>query len=112
MPPDVLSRDALLARVGGDAALLSAMASLFLQEYPGYLAGIREAVVSHDARALENTAHALKGSVSNFLAQAATQAAQTLELMGRAGNLDGAERALATLESEVARLTPDMEMLQ
>ena len=112
MPLDVLSKDAALARVGGDGALLGAMATLFLEECPRHLAGIRAAVASHDARALEGTAHALKGSVSNFMAPAVEQAAETLELMGRAGNLSGAEQALVELDTELRRLTPVLEQLQ
>jgi HPt (histidine-containing phosphotransfer) domain-containing protein len=112
MPPDVLNKDALLARVGGDAALLGAMAALFLEECPAHLAGIRAAVAGHDARALERTAHALKGAVSNFKALAAEHAAQILEQMGRAGNLDGAERALVDLERAVERLAPVLEKLR
>lgn len=112
MQPDVLSKDALLERVGGDAALLGAMATLFLEEYPGYIAGIREAVVRRDARALEGTAHILKGSVSNFMALSVAQAAETLEVMGRTGHLEGAERALVELVAEVERLTPVLEKLK
>ena len=109
MVPDVVSKDALLARLGGDAALLGAMAALFLEEYPRYLAGIRDAVVRHDARELERTAHGLKGSVSNFMASESAQAAQALETMGRAGSLAHAEQALAELEAALGRLRPVLE---
>lgn len=111
MSPDVLNKDALLARVGGDAALLGAMAALFLEECPKYLDDVRQAVVGHDAPALERAAHALKGSVSNFRALATEHAAQTLEQMGRAGDLTGVERALRDLESAVERLTPVLKEL-
>ena len=101
---DIFDREALLARVGGDAALLAAMASLFLEECPRYIASIREAVAGGDARALEGATHALKGSVSNFTAHRAVQAAQRLELMGRDGNLTESAQALRELEVAIGRV--------
>jgi HPt (histidine-containing phosphotransfer) domain-containing protein len=97
---------ALLARVGGDAALAAAMASLFLDEYPRYLTEVRAALVARDAAALAAAAHALKGSVSNFLAPAATQAALRVELAARAGDLESAAIAVRDLEAELSRLDP------
>ena len=111
-PEDLVGKDALLARVGGDAGLLGAMAAMFLDECPRHISGIRQAVVSHDARSLESTAHALRGSVSNFTARRASQAALNLELMGRDGDLTGSDRALVELEAELERLVPVLEELK
>ena len=55
-------RDALLARVGGDAALATAMVSLFLEECPRLLADVRNAVGAQDATALKFAAHTMCGS--------------------------------------------------
>jgi HPt (histidine-containing phosphotransfer) domain-containing protein len=101
-----LSRDALLARVGGDAALVAAMASLFLDECPRLLADVRDAVAAQDAAALAQAAHSLKGAVSNFIAPAASQAAAQLELLGLSGDLAASAVALRTLEAELDRLVP------
>ena len=109
---DIVGRDALLARVGGDAGLLGEMAALFLDECPRHVSGIRQAVVSRDARSLEGAAHALRGSVSNFTARRASQAALSLELMGRDGDLTGSEQALVALEVELERLKPVLEELK
>lgn len=110
-PQDIPGRDALLARVGGDAVLLGAMAALFLEECPEYLSSIRRAVVGRDARALEGAAHTLRGSVSNFAADRTAQAALRLEMMGREGDLAGSDQALLALEDELARLRPVLEEL-
>ena len=82
------------------------MAGLFLEELPQGLAAIREAISRRDARNLERAAHALKGSVGNFVAQRAFDAALELEMMGREGNLEGVDEAFANLERELARLEP------
>lgn len=107
----VLDRAIALSRVGGDAELLQEMAQLFLEECPSQLESVRAAVRARDAKALERSAHSLKGSVGNFGAAAAHQAALTLEMLGRRGELEHIEPALQKLESAFRQLQPEMENL-
>lgn len=108
---EVLDRAVALNRVGGDSELLQEMAQLFLEECPSQMNAIREAVESRDAHAIERAAHSLKGSVGNFGANAAHQAAATLEMLGRAGELQSIENALISLESAIGALQPEMHSL-
>ncbi|MDP1889483.1 MAG: Hpt domain-containing protein [Gemmatimonadaceae bacterium] len=103
-PP--LDQKAFLRTLRGDAALASAMAALFLSECPRQLDAVRQAVAAADAKALEQAAHLLRGSVGNFVATEATAAAARLEAFGRTGDLTQAASALRTLESAIERLTP------
>ena len=115
MPPLVpatIATDALLARVGGDRTLLGAMVALFLGECPAFVAGIRRALADRDGPALERTAHALRGAVSNFAADDAAQAALALEVMGRDGDLTKADQAFRALEDALERLRPALEELR
>lgn len=107
-PPAVppLDQQAFLRTLRGDTALASAMAALFLSECPRQLDAVRQAVVAGDAKALEQAAHLLRGSVGNFVASEATAAAARLEACGRAGDLSQAAGALRTLEAALERLTP------
>ncbi len=107
----ILNLAAALDRVGGDNELLEEVAKLFLDSAPSMLGEVREAVARRDARAVERAAHTLKGSVSNFGAEPAFQAALRLERMGRSGDLFGAEEALAALETEIVRLQPALTAL-
>ena len=93
-------------RVGNDRALAAAMAALFLAECPRMLDDVRRAVTARDAGAVERAAHALKGSMSNFVANAAAQAAGHLEHLGRTGEVAAAPDALRALEAELDRLLP------
>src|SRR5829696_8848101 len=79
----IIDLDAVLERVGGDGELLREIIGIFLQEYPTLVANIGSSAENRDGRALERSAHTLKGSVSNFSARWATQAAGDLELIGR-----------------------------
>jgi len=100
----VFDQAAALARVEGDAELLTELVTLFLEDYPRQLAAIRGALATGDAQALTKHAHTLKGSVGNFAAPEAFEAARQLELAGREGNLIRGETACRVLESALERL--------
>lgn len=107
----VFDRAVALSRVGGDVELLKEIAILFLDDYPKSLNELREAVESGDARRIERSAHGLKGSVSNFGARPAVEAAMQLETMGRAQKLAEVEQVLHALELALAALRPELESL-
>ena len=107
----VFDRAIALSRVGGDAELLKEIAILFLDDYPKSLSELRQAVAAGDARRVERGAHGLKGSVSNFGARPAVDAAMELETMGRAQKLVEVEQVLHTLELALAALRPELESL-
>jgi two-component system sensor histidine kinase/response regulator len=88
--------------------LLSRMARVFLEHYPGWLATLREALARADASAVRETAHTLKGSVSHFDA-AAAEAALQLEKMGQGNDLAAAGEALAALEAVLDALRPTLQ---
>ena len=104
----VLDRATALARVGGDVDLLREIAALFLEEYPRALGDMHKALACGDAKLLENTAHGLKGSVANFHARVAVDAAFQLEQLGRAQKLDQAAPALAVLERTLEALQAEL----
>src|SRR3954452_3890804 len=99
-------RSAVLDRVGGDEDLLREITSIFLDDYPNLIAEIEAAVLKKDGKLLERAAHSLKGSVSNFGAQAATQASWRLETMARKGDLAEVEPALQDLKEQFRLLHP------
>jgi HPt (histidine-containing phosphotransfer) domain-containing protein len=101
---EVVNQAELLSRVGGDTQLLKQLVELFLRESPPMMEGIRKALKEQDSGALEKAAHTLKGSVGNFAAKEACEAALKLERLGRAQALDGAEEAFRDLERKIERL--------
>jgi len=108
----VLDLATALARVGGDLELLKEIAALFLDEYPRELDDIHKALATGDAHLLERTAHGLKGSVANFGARAAVDAAFQLEQFGKARKLDQAPPALAALERTLACLHAELSSIE
>jgi HPt (histidine-containing phosphotransfer) domain-containing protein len=106
----VFDAAALLALVGDDKELMQEIVDLYLEEYPRILGDIRAAAASGEVRALEFSAHALKGSVSNMAARRAYDAAMELETLARADQLPGARDALPLLERELASLQRALQM--
>ncbi len=109
---EVIDRDEVLARFGGDLEFLSSSFELFRANYPSLLSLLREAVSGSDPNAVERAAHTIKGSVSNFGAKAATAAALRLERMGRERDLTGAQEVLVQLEHEIERFLVAMADVQ
>ena len=106
-----LDRAVALERLGGDEELLQEVAALFLEEYPSIMSQIHEAAESRNAHRLERAAHTLKGSVSNFGAESAVEAALALEKIGRSGDLTGVGEAYTQLAAVMEQLHPCFEQL-
>jgi CheY-like chemotaxis protein len=111
LQPAAFNMAAALERMDGDADLLKELAGLFLEELQRWMAQIRHAVAGRDAPTLQGTAHTLKGSVGNFSAQEAFEAARQLEACGREQDWSQAERALAALEEAMSHLEPALAEL-
>ena len=106
-----LDHAVVLERLGGDEELLQEVAQLFLEEYPTLLSEINEAAQTGDALRMERAAHSLKGSIANFGAEQAVQAALTVEKIGRSGDLKDAAQAYEQLAALMRQLHPCFEQL-
>jgi signal transduction histidine kinase/ligand-binding sensor domain-containing protein/DNA-binding response OmpR family regulator len=98
----VMDRNAALARAGGDLPLLKELAGLFCETSPPLMAEIRRAIDAQDANALRNAAHTLKGSIANFSARRAADAAAELEAVGAQKTWERAAELWSVLERELA----------
>jgi HPt (histidine-containing phosphotransfer) domain-containing protein len=97
--------------VGGDRDLARQLAALFLEDLGPRLTEITAAVSELDPKRLQAGAHALRGSAGSINADIVAAAAGVLETMGRAGKLDGVQRALDDLTIAVANLRPRLVAL-
>jgi two-component system sensor histidine kinase/response regulator len=100
-----------IAHLEGDVDLLKEIAAMFVDQCPSLVDRMRDAVSRRDPVEIERAAHTIKGSVGNFAAKAAFEAAQRLERIGREGTLDDAEAARVNLEDELERLKPELVAL-
>jgi len=94
-------RQAVLEQADGDEEFVAEVIGLFLDDAPGRMAEIRQAVQQCNAKHLTAAAHALKGSAGCLSAGAAMAAASRLEKIGKSGQLSDAAEALTVLEQEL-----------
>jgi HPt (histidine-containing phosphotransfer) domain-containing protein len=88
----------------GDLALVRDLAQLLVDTTLTQLDAIRSAIAGGDAQALRAAAHRLRGSLVAFGVPGAVETARTLEAMGAAGKLTGAETLSAALAKDVQSL--------
>ena len=100
---------ATLRNIGGDRALLEDLVELFLERYETMMERIRTALASKDQAAVEQAAHALKGTANNLSASEVVLSAGQLEALGRLGTLVEGPIIYTQLEKAVLRLVQVLE---
>jgi PAS domain S-box-containing protein len=103
-PPELAGRTAFLEGLGNDTSLARHLVELFVEDSGRLIGDIRRAIVERDADRLGRAAHSLKGSVSNFPAGNAREAAARMEAIGFQGDFEAAREVLPVLEREIDRL--------
>ena len=99
-----LDEAAALAYAGDDSQLVSELLGIFLEDSPGHLQALRDAVAGTDPAALARAAHTLSGTLRVLGAAAATALVGQLEALGREDRLEGAAGLLARFEPELERV--------
>jgi len=96
--------DAALEATDGDWEILREGVGLFMEhDYPRHMEALSQGLAQRDAQGVKVAAHGLKGALASFGSRPARDVAQRIETMGREGDLDGAQSALAELKAEVER---------
>ena len=108
----VIDRDRLMGHVGGNSDLLLELIQLLLELGPNMLNEVGESINRGSSDDLQRTAHTLKGSVGNFAADAAVQAALSLEMMGRNNDFSKASEAFILLKNEMENLFDELQSLK
>jgi two-component system sensor histidine kinase/response regulator len=101
--------DAILEAVGGNVRLLARVRDAFAMQTPRLLAALRDAVNSADGEALYQTAHTLKGAISNFDVPDAIIATAEIERAAKAEDFTRAAELLPDLEAAIHRLEERIE---
>ena len=77
---------------------------MFLAEIPNYMANIEDALARSDTDDTLRAAHTLKGTLGNFGALPAVQAALKIETLAEEGNLNQASKEFTTLAAEMVKV--------
>ena len=92
-----------------DPSFLSDLIHQFLDDGPGHVANIQNAVEHGDSDMLMKAAHTFKGSCRNMGALPLSDLCATLEQAGRTGNTENLKEVLATVEDEYAQVKAALE---
>jgi len=103
-PTDILDLDEAAQLIPGGPEGMKEMAELLVQESVQKLQEIRDGFENGDAVVVGRGAHTLKSAALEFGAKAVVEAAQKLENMAQAGNLEDAKGQFAELEERAAGL--------
>ena len=103
-PLEAFNKTAFLETYGENSQIFDDLISLFFSDIPTMLDQVKTAVRNRDSKALDSSAHSLKGAVGAYEAVRARDAAFSLERMGKDSRFDGAEEAFAYLEQEIQML--------
>jgi len=98
----------LADRLGGNRQLAKELIAIFLAEYPGLLQAIQVSVARNDGQAISRSAHAMKGTVSNFIDAGPTATALALERAAVEARLDDVPALVEQLERELEELAAGM----
>ena len=105
----ILDIDGTLARFGGDKELFIEMSGMLLEDAPGLVAKLGQAVDAENAHDVRMRAHALKGLLLGCGGVRAAHIAQVLENAGQASDLHQAPSQFSTLQYEFEQLTRALE---
>jgi CheY-like chemotaxis protein/HPt (histidine-containing phosphotransfer) domain-containing protein len=106
MPTDlseILDREEMDRRVGGDYGLLGELLVLFAEESPRLLGEIQVGLAEGDLPTVHRAAHSLKGMIATLGGKPAQEEACRLEQLARAGEAGSAREALPALEQALRR---------
>jgi HPt (histidine-containing phosphotransfer) domain-containing protein len=100
----VFDRGELLQRLEGDEAFLREMVSMFLEDAPETLDGLRAAMTAGDAGEIRRFSHSLKGAAANISGSELRDAALAAEKAGAEGDPARAAELLPEIEAAMERL--------
>jgi CheY-like chemotaxis protein/HPt (histidine-containing phosphotransfer) domain-containing protein len=111
--PPVLDPAALkkLGETVGDARFFAELIESFLTDMPHLLTIMRQNLDQGDAGGVHTTAHTLKSESADFGAMTLSGLCKELEMMGKAGTLEGAAELVAQVEAEYARVKEALQVV-
>ena len=94
----------LLSVLGGEFSYLVELINSFLEDAPQLLAELGRSIESGDVAGTQRGAHSLKSNGTDFGATTFSNLCKELELMAKAGMLDGADGLLARILGEYGKV--------
>jgi two-component system, sensor histidine kinase and response regulator len=106
-----INLELVLAYADGDRDLLAELSAMFIEDYPRLLEELKLSITQSDLSTVERIAHTLKGRIAFFCMTNGMAQAVELEDMARAGDLAGAWKTLAEMETALEAVLPEFQIL-
>jgi PAS domain S-box-containing protein len=106
---DSAAYEELFASTGGDPGFIRELIDTYLADAPDLFAQMRSALAAGDAETFRRAAHSLKSNSASLGALALSAQAKELEMMGKAGTLEGAAAKIAAADVGYARVKVALE---
>jgi len=87
----------------GSPSILDRVIHIYLEESPGLVGAIHQAILDRDANTLLESAHSLKSSSANLGAMQLSELSRELEALGNKADIDQASLLMDQLDSEFER---------
>jgi CheY-like chemotaxis protein/HPt (histidine-containing phosphotransfer) domain-containing protein len=107
----VVNREKLLARVGGNLAMLRELISVFRQDSAPIMTSLAQALAENDCKTVHLQAHTIKGMINFFGGPAVSELAFQLEKMGSAGECRGGQEAFDVLRCKLERMQGELDQI-
>jgi signal transduction histidine kinase/DNA-binding response OmpR family regulator len=107
--PEILDFPWLLEKARGNAAFVLKLCAAFVEEKPGMIAAMRQALADADLEKLAFLAHSLKGASATMGAKTLSTAAKALDTAARSGNRDLSAAALREAEGALNQVLMHMK---
>jgi HPt (histidine-containing phosphotransfer) domain-containing protein len=104
--------DSLLQSLGGDQEFFAELLETFFEDSPQQIAAMQAALPAGNAEELRRAAHTLKSNSASFGAMALSARCKALEMMGKAGSLEGAGTEIALVAADYDRARAALETIQ
>ena len=109
-PVSVFDTTALLERLDGDETLCEQVISLFLEDLPGRMDALEDAIGQSDRAQIRSQAHAIKGVAGTVGATAIQEMAQQIEESAELDTLDQVEVLVKIVRKEYKRLKKTIQV--
>ena len=96
-------------REGGVEEMLAILLETFVQDCPGRLAAVEQAVKDGNPKTIESAAHAFKSGAGTVRATVLADALRELEAAGRSGNLTGVAGLVEQIRAEYEAVLRELE---
>ncbi|MCP4705348.1 MAG: response regulator, partial [candidate division Zixibacteria bacterium] len=96
-------------RYDGDEDLVKELVDLFMSDYQSMLTNLDNSVANRNADDLQQAAHKIKGSLSNFKADRAVELGLSLENRGKENNFENVENDLEIFHKELDKVTKEFK---